>query len=212
MKVIVSGFEPFGQLTKNPTMDLLYKLHNNEIPGIEVETVLLPVVFKQCADKLLAKMAEIQPDAVIALGLAKGRTEIQFERIAINSEDTGSEGERSDNAGDAPVDRPIIPEGPDGIFSTLPIRTLQEKLREEGIPASISNSAGTYICNTTMYWLMHEVKKKSHPPAAGFIHVPLTPEMTVQTPGLPSMPMELQYQALETILRSLQAMKEFDDL
>ncbi|SER93482.1 pyroglutamyl-peptidase I [Salipaludibacillus aurantiacus] len=203
MRILISGFEPFGGLTTNPTMELLQRAKTYNLEGIDIQTITLPVVYQECMPPLLKQMEEFNPDVVLCLGVAVGRSSIDLERTGINIQDSAGEGDRGDNSGDKPVDRPVIPEGPDGLFATLPIRDLLSALREKGIPAKISNSAGTYICNTTLYSLMYEIHKTGSLAKGGFIHVPATPDMAASQPHLPSMDIVTQEKALKIVISKL---------
>lgn len=191
-------------MTRNPTSDLVNWVSKLDLgEHVEVETVVLPVVYKECDVHLMKKVEEYQPDFVICLGVAAGRSAINLERIAINIQDSGGEGQQGDNNGDRPVDRFIVEGGPDGLLATLPLRRLYNALREESIPAHISNSAGTYICNTTLYSLLYTIKVADMNIQAGFIHVPATPDMAVNNPTLPTMAIETQQKALNVIIKTL---------
>ena len=143
---------------------------------VRISTAVLPVEYGRCAAEALCAIDTHRPDAVVLTGLAAGRTAVTPERIAINVRDTGGAGSAegfADNAGYAPVDVPIIDAGPAGIFATLPNRLIVSALREAGLPAEISSTAGTYICNETMYAVLHSFSGVAGPgPLAGFIHVP----------------------------------------
>lgn len=134
MKVLISGFEPFGKMKINPTEELLLEAERFEIENVEISTILLPVNYDECADELIKKMEEIQPDVVISCGLATGRTAITPERIGINVKDTGSGDPYPDNKGNIPTDEMIDEEGPDGLFATLPNRLIEKNLKEMDIP------------------------------------------------------------------------------
>jgi pyroglutamyl-peptidase len=203
MKILVTGFEPFGGMEVNPTSTLVANLQEEGVDGFEIHSFTLPVVYDQCVETLLTKINEVNPDAVICCGLAFGRSSVTVERIGINVKDTAGEGLKGDNQGDKPVDAKIIEDGPDGLFSTLPLRTIVNDLLKEGIPAQISNTAGTYICNNTLYGVLNYFRISNHQAKAGFIHFPATPEMTVDKPQIPSMSFETQYKALKTIITSL---------
>ncbi|MEH7441172.1 pyroglutamyl-peptidase I [Bacillus sp. JJ1122] len=202
MKILISGFEPFGKMTINPTEELLKEAEKFAIEGVEVTTILLPVNYDECAEKLIAKMDEIQPDTVISCGLAAGRTAITPERIGINVKDTGSGDPYPDNRGNVPVDEMIDEDGPDGLFSTLPIRQIEKNLKAEHIPSAISNTAGTFICNNTLYAVLNHIRKNQLPIKAGFIHFPASTEMSSRNPSLPSLPQELMARAMNVIVET----------
>ncbi|MBU9721863.1 MULTISPECIES: pyroglutamyl-peptidase I [Bacillaceae] len=202
-RILISGFEPFGDLKTNPTMELIERLNSKSIPNLEINTIILPVVYNQCAAELIEYINEIKPDLVLSLGVAVGRSAITPERIAINIQDTVGEGKSGDNHGDMPTDRPVERSGPDGLFSTLPIREMVQLLSNNGIPAQISNTAGTYICNNTMYSVLLHLKNNFPEMKAGFVHVPATPEMVLKKPSIPSMDITVQERAMELILEYL---------
>ncbi|MCM3124655.1 pyroglutamyl-peptidase I [Mesobacillus sp. AQ2] len=200
MKILISGFEPFGKMNINPTEKLLSEAEKFSIGNVEIETILLPVNYDECAEELINKIEEIQPDVVISCGLAAGRTAITPERIGINIKDTGSGDPYPDNRGNIPTDEAIDEQGPDGLFSTLPNRLIEKNLKELHIPASISNSAGTFICNNTLYAVLNHIRKNNLAIKAGFIHFPASTEMSARNPSLPSLPQEVMTQALKVII------------
>ncbi|WFR65711.1 pyroglutamyl-peptidase I [Paenibacillus amylolyticus] len=204
MKILISGFEPFGGDTVNPTGALMEVLANEVMEGAELKTVLLPVHFDECADLLIAEMKAYQPDVVIACGLAKGRTCITPERIAVNVKDIPA-GSYADNQGQAPVDEPIVDGSPDGLFSTLPIRAMVNDMSAAGIPAAVSNTAGTYICNNTMYRVLDHIRVEQLPIRAGFVHFPASTEMAVLQPSIPSLPIPMMLDALRIMIRTVVA-------
>ncbi|MBU8731907.1 pyroglutamyl-peptidase I [Cytobacillus oceanisediminis] len=171
-KLLLTGFEPFLDFPINPTEKIVHALDGKAVGDYEIMGHLLPVDFnlapKEIAEEVMAK----KPDAVISLGLAAGRTAITPERIAINCQD----GE-PDNSGVAPEDKLIEENGPDGYFSTLPIRRMVNRLKEAGYPSAISNSAGTYLCNNVMYSVLHLLKSANIEVPAGFVHIPASHEL-----------------------------------
>lgn len=211
MKVLVTGFEPFGEHAVNPTEELVRSISeeaNESLKDMEIVTAVLPVVFDQCVERLLEIIEKTMPDAVICCGLAAGRTGVTVERIGINIKDVGDGQARKDNSGQAPTAEKIVPGGPDGLFATIPVETIVRRMQQEGIPASVSNTAGTYICNNTLYGLLYTIKQRNWPVRGGFIHFPATPEMAAQRPTLPSMSMETMKRALTTaILTAAEALQ-----
>jgi len=204
VKILISGFEPFGGDTVNPTGALMEALANEVIEGAELKTVLLPVYFDECADLLIAEMEAYGPDVVIACGLAKGRTCITPERIAVNVKDIPP-GSYADNQGQRPVDEPIVDGSPDGLFSTLPIRAMVNDMSAAGIPAAVSNTAGTYICNNTMYRVLDHIRVGQLLIRAGFVHFPASTEMAVLQPSIPSLPIPVMLDALRMMIRTIVA-------
>ncbi|PAD29387.1 pyroglutamyl-peptidase I [Paenibacillus sp. 7523-1] len=204
MKILISGFEPFGGDAVNPTGELMEALAQEVVEGAESKTVLLPVHFDECADLLIAEMEAYGPDVVIACGLAKGRTAVTPERIAVNVKDIPT-GSYADNQGQRPVDEPITEGSPDGLFSTLPIRAMVNNMTAAGIPAAVSNTAGTYICNNTMYRVLDYIRLQQLPIRAGFVHFPASTEMSLLQPSVPSLPKSAMLDALRVMIRTVVA-------
>ncbi|WP_408894220.1 pyroglutamyl-peptidase I [Paenibacillus taichungensis] len=204
VKILISGFEPFGGDAVNPTGELMEAFAQEVMEGAELKTVLLPVHFDECADLLIAEMESWRPDVVIACGLAKGRTAITVERIAVNVKDTPPNS-YADNQGQQPVDELIVEGSPDGLFSTLPIRAMVNNLGAAGIPAAVSNTAGTYICNNTMYRVLDHIRLKQLPIRAGFVHFPASTEMALLQPSVPSLPIPVMLDALRVMIRTVVA-------
>ena len=179
--LLVTGFEPFLSFTVNPTMKVVEELDGQQIGDFQIVGKTMTVDFKSSGNQLISFIKEIKPDAVISLGLAGGRSKITPERIAINVKD----GE-ADNEGHVPRDEVIQSNGPAGYLSTLPIRSMVEKLNESGYPASISNTAGTYLCNNIMYEGLHYISEKHLNIPSGFIHIPASHELAIQHGNIPS--------------------------
>lgn len=203
MKVLITAFEAFGADAINPTERLLADIGKEQIAGAELHTLLLPVVFDECADRLLETVRALQPDAVICCGLSSGRTSITSEQIAINLKEVPKESSVADNNGNRPYDERINPDGPDGLFSLLPVRKMVNSLKEQGIPAAISYSAGTYICNNTMYALLDYIRIHQLPTIGGFVHFPASQEMAAAKPSLPSMSQETMLKGLKLMIHTL---------
>lgn len=165
MKVLMTGFEPFGGDAVNESWDAVRALPPR--PDVEVVTARLPVTFAGAVDACQRLLALHAPDVVIAVGLAAGTEAIRLERVAVNVVDARI----ADNDGAAPVDEPVVAGGPAAYFSTLPLKAGLEALRGAGIPAAVSNSAGTYVCNTVFYALQHELAARAGV-RSGFVHVP----------------------------------------
>lgn len=197
MKLLLTGFVPFLNHKTNPTEEVVKSLNGQTINDYNVEGHILPVDFNESEKELLREINEREPDIVIMLGLAVGRSRITPERIAINVKDG-----REDNSGFAPVDLPIIEDGLDGIFSTLPIRKMVDNLNAEFLPAKISNTAGTYLCNNMMYVALNaaglEEKFK-----AGFIHIPASHELAIDNESLPSMSIDDLTRAVKICIETL---------
>jgi pyroglutamyl-peptidase len=176
-KILVTGFEAFDKSTLNPSAEIVKALK-----GDDLVTAILPVVFGQASAQLRELIDLHKPSAVLCLGLAVGRSEITPERIAINLENARI----ADNAGNQPLEQRIMADGPDGHFSTLPLEKMVASMKAAGIPASISLSAGTFVCNHIFYVLQDYLKDSSI--TSGFMHVPLMDEQRREFPTLPTMP------------------------
>lgn len=182
--VLLTGFEPFNGASVNPAWEAVRLLDGWSGDGFRVEVRLLPCVFGRAAEALLGFVDELAPDIAIAVGLAGGRPEISVERIAINVDDARF----LDNAGQQPIDVPIVADGPAAYFTTLPIKAMVAAMRERGLKAGVSQTAGTFVCNHVFYALMHHLRGRSV--KAGFIHVPFLPEQAAAWPE-PTPSMEL---------------------
>lgn len=171
MQVLLTAFDPFGGALVNPALELLRALPD-EIGPARLARLELPTVFGRCLELLRERLALEAPDIALGLGLAGGRPDITVERVALNLEDARI----PDNAGFQPVDRPVVPGGPPALFATLPIKAMVAAIRAAGVPASVSNTAGTFVCNHLFYGLLHQLAQ-AHPGCrGGFIHVPFLPE------------------------------------
>jgi len=177
-KVLLTGFEPFGGNLINPSALAAQALAGRIISGRRVESLVLPCVFGKSLVRLREQIRRIQPELVICTGLAGGRSDISLERIAINIADASI----PDNAGNQPVDCPVVPTGPAAYWSTLPIKAIVAKLTAAELPVSISPSAGTFVCNHLFYGLMRTLKRKPNM-RGGFIHLPFLPEQTRRVAG-----------------------------
>ena len=191
-KVLITGFEPFGGERLNPSWEVVKQLNDMELVGTRIVARQLPCVFGAALEALNAAIDEVQPLMVLAVGQAGGRTDITIERVAINVDDARI----PDNQGQQPVDEPIVAGGPAAYFSTLPIKAMVSSMREAGIPASVSQTAGTYVCNHVMYGLLHRLSGQREA-KGGFIHIPYLPEQAAAHPGAPSMAASTVLFALE---------------
>ena len=180
-KLMLTGFEPFLSFTLNPTMKIVEELDGTTIGEYEVISRVLSVDFAKSGAQLIHHLEEIKPDALMSLGLAGGRYKITPERIAINVKDGAA-----DNHGHAPLDETIQLDGEPGYFSTLPIRSMVDELIKQGLPAAISNTAGTYLCNNVMYEALHYAKTNNLDMPSGFIHIPASHELAIQHGKIPS--------------------------
>ena len=197
-RILITGFEPFGQEIVNPSWEAVKSLPDI-IDGAELMKVRLPVSFTGATVMVEQAIDRFRPDVVLSVGQAGGRFEINIERVAINLADSS----KPDNDGYRPEEMPVRAGAPDLYFSNLPVKHLVEAVREAGIPAVVSNTAGAYVCNSVFYTAMHLVNHKYPDMRAGFIHVPYLPCQTVEKTRQPSMSKETVVQALETIIRTL---------
>ncbi len=191
-KVLLTGFEPFGSASSNPSGEIV-----KQISGDNIVTAILPVAYTQSAERLLALIAEHNPDVVISLGQAEGRTQITPEKVAINLDDA----RLADNEGVTRNDVKIIENGPDGYFSTLPIKEMVEAIQAKGIPAAVSLSAGAFLCNHVFY--VAQNKFAGTHVRSGFVHVPLMDSQGPEFPGLPTMPLDQMVKAVRAMLEVL---------
>lgn len=194
MKIIVTGFDPFGGETINPSIECVKALP--EIEGVELIRLELPTVFKESAKRLNEVINDVKPDAVLSVGQAGGRPGITMERIAINVDDARI----PDNISQQPIDETIQTEGEAAYFTTLPIKRIVKAIREAGISAEVSNSAGTFVCNHIMYQSLFAATKADKPFKAGFMHIPFIPE---QTTDKPSLPLEESTRALQIAIETI---------
>ena len=202
MKVLITGFDPFGGESINPAWEAVKAMKDN-IDGIEVIKLQIPTVFKKSAEKLFAGIEEHKPDAVICIGQAGGRYDMSVERVAINMDD----GRIPDNEGYQPIDTPVYEDGENAYFATLPIKGIVEEIKLAKIPASVSNTAGTYVCNHIMYSLLYYISKNNLDIKGGFIHVPYITEQVVDKKNMPYMEVTTITKALECAVQALNKYK-----
>jgi pyroglutamyl-peptidase len=180
--ILLTGFEPFGGEAVNPSWQIAQSLDGEVIEGVPIVALQLPCVFGESLRVLRGALARHRPRLVLALGQAGGRADLTPERVAINVDDARI----PDNAGQRPIDTPVVAGAPAARFSTLPIKSMVAAMQAAGLRASVSQTAGTFVCNHVFYGLMHAVRRK---PAvrAGFMHVPLVPGQAAAQAGQPSM-------------------------
>lgn len=175
MRVLLTGFQPFAGETVNPSAEIARALDGEVIEGHTVVGVVLPCVFGEAIAALKGHLARTEPALVICVGQAGGRASISFERVAINLDDARI----PDEAGQQPRDRPVIEGGPAAYFSSLPVKAMAHALGAAGVPAEVSHTAGTFVCNHVFYGLMHALSGGSGT-RGGFVHVPFTPEQAAR--------------------------------
>jgi pyroglutamyl-peptidase len=192
--VLVTGFEPFGGETVNPSMAAVRALADSPPPGVVLHTAILPVSFRRTGPALRAAVTRYRPDIVIATGQAGGRPDISVERIGINVTALGV----ADNDGALIVDAAVIEGGPAAYFATMPVDVVVAALHAACVPAQLSNSAGTHLCNHVLYLLGHLAATERPGLCAGFLHLPFLPEQATRLANQPSM-------ALPTLVAALNA-------
>ena len=190
-KLLITGFDPFGGETLNPSWEAV-KLLPDKIGAYALYKLEIPTVFGVAAQRVLEKAAEADPDVILCIGQAGGRAAVTPERIGINIRSARI----ADNAGNQPQEEPIMLDGPDGIFSTVPVVKMAQAIRDAGLPGAVSNTAGTFVCNDTLYILLHHYVGTAV--QVGFIHVPYIPEQ-----GEPNLPLEQTVQALTAVIKAL---------
>jgi len=202
MKILVTGFDPFGGEETNPAIESVKRIDEN-IEGAEIIKLEIPTVFHKASDVVEAKIKEVKPDVILSVGQAGGRYGITVERVAINEDDARIE----DNEGNQPIDVKIREDGAPAYFASLPIKAMVEEIKKENIPASVSNSAGTFVCNHIMYQDLYLAEKYGDI-KAGFIHVPFLTEQVVDKPNTASMSLDDIVRGLNAAIR---AIVKYDD-
>ena len=205
MKILVTGFDPFGGETVNPALEAVKSLPS-EIHGAEVHWVAIPTVFYQSAEVLESEIVRYQPDAVLCIGQAGGRASLTPERVAINQDDARI----PDNDGNQPIDTPIRLDGQAAYFSTLPIKAMVKAIKEVGLPATVSNTAGTFVCNHLMYQALYLADKKFPNMRAGFMHIPYMTEQVVNKPNTASMNLTDIVRGIEAAIGAIVDYKDKD--
>ena len=204
MKILVTGFEPFGGVPLNPSQQIVEALAARPAGErrAELVTEILPCEFRAAGERLIALIHDLKPDAVVSIGLAASANAVRLERVALNLNDAA----RPDNRGDLASGRLIAPDGPIGYWSTLPIDAMLAAVKAKEIPSLITNHAGAYVCNHVMYTARHEIERRGLGIPSGFIHVPLmTEQEATPLPGGKALPLALMVEAVETCLDVLAA-------
>lgn len=207
MKILVTGFDPFDGEKINPAIEAVKRLPN-QITGCEIIKLEIPTVFNKSAEVVKKVIEQEQPDYVLNVGQAGGRASLTPERIAININD----GRIPDNEGYQPLGEPIQADGPAAYFSQLPIKAMVKAIRNAGLPSSVSNTAGTYVCNHIMYQVQYLRDKEFPNIKAGFIHIPFLPEQVVNRPGMSSMSLENIISGLEAAIGAIIARDGLGDI
>ena len=202
MKILVTGFDPFGKDTINPSIEAVKRLPD-KINGVKIIKLEIPTKINESAILVQETIEQVKPDYVLHIGQAGGRHEITPERVAINIDDASI----ADNAGNQPIDQVIQKDGESAYFSSLPVKAMVQYMREEGVASSISNTAGTFVCNHIMYQTLHFVSKTHPTIQAGFIHIPFLPEQVVERQNVISMTLD---DIVRGIIAALKAIIDFD--
>ena len=190
MKLLLTAFTPFGGESINPALEAVKQVRD-KVTNLDIIKLEVPTVFSESVKTVIDAMEKEKPDFVLCVGQAGGREGITPERIAINIDDARI----PDNEGNQPIDRTIYPDGENAYFSNLPVKAMVEAIKKAGLTSSLSNSAGTYVCNHLMYGVLYHIDKIYKGMKGGFIHVPYIPEQTVDKPSMP----------LNDIVRGLEA-------
>lgn len=182
MKILVTGFDPFGEDEINPAIEAVKRL-DDEIAGAQIVKLEIPTVFGECAEVVHEAILKEKPDYVLNIGQAGGRFALTPERVAINFDD----GRIADNKGYQPIATPIHEDGQNAYFTQLPVKAMARAIRNAGLPSSVSTTAGTFVCNHIMYQVQYMIDKEFPDLKAGFMHIPYLPEQVVAKPETPSL-------------------------
>ncbi|EFX40421.1 pyroglutamyl-peptidase I [Streptococcus peroris] len=205
MKILVTGFDPFGGEKVNPALEAV-KLLPSEIQGAELRWAEIPTVFHKSSEVLESEIKRYQPDVVLCIGQAGGRASLTPERVAINQDDARI----PDNEGNQPIDTPIRTDGAAAYFSQLPIKAMVQAIKEEGLPATVSNTAGTFVCNHLMYQALYLADKKFPNMRAGFMHIPYMTEQVINKPNTASMNLTDIIRGIEAAIGAIVDYKDKD--
>lgn len=202
MKILVTGFDPFGGDSTNPAIEAVKRLPD-EIKGSTIIKLEIPTVFGKSAEVVKETMKKEQPNYILNIGQAGGRFGLTPERVAINQDDARI----PDNEGNQPIDTPIQPDGESAYFSQLPIKAMVTAMKDAGVPASISNTAGTFVCNHIMYQTLYLTHTEFPNTKSGFMHIPFLTEQVIDRPETPSMSLD---NMVKGITAAIEAIVEFD--
>ena len=207
MKILVTGFDPFGGEPINPAIESVKKLPDN-IAGAEIIKLEIPTVRRKSLEKIEKAIQEHNPDIILSVGQAGGRFDITVERVGINMDDFRI----PDNEGNQVIDEPIFSDGDNAYFVKLPVKAMVQNIQKNKIPASVSYTAGTFVCNHVLYGVLYLVEKKYKGKKSGFIHIPFLPEQVVDKRNMPSMELNTIVTgltaAIEAIVENAEDIKE----
>ena len=207
MKILVTGFDPFGGEPINPAIESVKRLPDN-IAGAEIIKLEIPTVRKKSLEKIEKAINEHNPDIILSIGQAGGRFDISIERVGINLDDFRI----PDNEGNQIIDEPVFPDGENSYFVKLPVKAMVQNVQKNNIPASVSYTAGTFVCNHVLYGVMYLIEKKYKGKKSGFIHIPFLPQQVVDKRNMPSMELDTIVKgltaAIEAIVKNNEDIKE----
>ena len=207
MKILVTGFDPFGGEPINPAIESVKKLPDN-IAGAKIIKLEIPTVRKKSLEKIEKAINEHNPDVILSIGQAGGRFDISIERVGINLDDFRI----PDNEGNQIIDEPIFPDGENSYFVKLPVKAMIQNVQKNNIPASVSYTAGTFVCNHVLYGVLYLIEKKYKGKKSGFIHIPFLPQQVVDKRNTPSMELNTIVKgltaAIEAIVKNNEDIKE----
>ena len=198
MKILVTGFDPFGGEPINPAIETVKRLPDI-IAGAEIIKLEIPTVCHKSLCVIDEAIAKYDPDVVLSIGQAGGRPDITVERVGINVDDCRI----PDNDGNQIIDEPIYRDGPDAYFVTVPIKAMVQRIQSRNIPASVSNTAGTFVCNHVTYGVCHLIARKYQGKRSGFIHIPYLPQQVMDKKNMPSMSQDLMVKAIEAAIEAI---------
>jgi hypothetical protein len=207
MKILVTGFDPFGGEPINPAIESVKRLPDN-IAGAEIIKLEIPTVRKKSLEKIEKAINEHNPDVILSIGQAGGRFDISIERVGINLDDFRI----PDNEGNQIIDEPVFPDGENSYFVKLPVKSMVQNVQKNNIPASVSYTAGTFVCNHVLYGVMYLIEKKYKGKKSGFIHIPFLPQQVIDKRNMPSMELNTIVKgltaAIEAIVKNNEDIKE----
>ena len=207
MKLLVTGFDPFGGEPINPAIESVKRLPDN-IAGAEIIKLEIPTVRKKSLEKIEKAINEHNPDVILSIGQAGGRFDISIERVGINLDDFRI----PDNEGNQIIDEPVFPDGENSYFVKLPVKAMVQNVQKNNIPASVSYTAGTFVCNHVLYGVLYLIEKKYKGKKSGFIHIPFLPQQVVDKRNTPSMELNTIVKgltaAIEAIVKNNEDIKE----
>ena len=201
MKLLLTAFDPFGGETLNPALEAVKQLPDR-IGGVEIIKLEVPTVFGKSIETVAEAIRRERPDAVLCIGQAGGRRGLTPGRVAINIDDARI----PDNEGNQPIDRPIVVGGPAAYFATLPVKAMVQAIRDVGLPADLSNTAGTFVCNHLLYGVLHLLATEYPGVRGGFLHVPFLPEQAADRPSpVPSLPLADIVRGIAAAVRAMES-------